>query len=130
MALSTPDGPLKRSATCIIVSAKEDTGGHGNEDVSLRRTRAATLYGAFAGTECQVTTSARTYGRTACSVRAPPTCQMPPLGVEVGLVGQTALHDVGAVVGARSGRRHAAAVGTVSHLHNGPHALLAQLCLG
>lgn len=90
----------------------------------------ATLCGAFTVTERQVTASARTYGQTACSVRAPPTCQMPPLGVEVGLVGQTALHDVGAVVDARSGRRHAAAVGAVRHLHNGPHALVAQLCLG
>lgn len=51
---------------------------------------------------------------------------MPPLGVEVRLVGQAALHDVGAVVGAGSGRGHAAAVGTVGHLHDGPHAVLAQ----
>lgn len=51
---------------------------------------------------------------------------MPPLGVEVRLVGQAALHDVGAVVGAGSGRGHAAAVGTVGHLHDGPHAVRAQ----
>lgn len=51
---------------------------------------------------------------------------MPPLGVEVSLIGQTALHDVFAVVGTRSSRGYAAAVGTVSHLHYGPCALLAQ----
>lgn len=59
-----------------------------------------------------------------------PTCQMSPLSVEVGLVGQTALHDIVAVVGTRSGRSYAAAVGAVSHLHHGPHALLAELHLG
>lgn len=52
---------------------------------------------------------------------------MPPLRVEVSLVGQTALHDVTAVVGTRSRRGHATAVRTVSHLHDGTHALLAQL---
>lgn len=62
-------------------------------------------------------------------VCAPPTSQMPPLGVEVSVVGQTALHDVTAVVGTRSGRGHPAAVGTVSHPHYSPHALLAQLHL-
>lgn len=51
---------------------------------------------------------------------------MPPLGVEVRLVGQASLHDVGAVVGTGSGRGHAAAVGAVGHLHDGPHAVLAQ----
>lgn len=51
---------------------------------------------------------------------------MLPLGVEVRLVGQAALHDVGAVVGTGSGGGHAAAVGTVGHLHDGPHAVLAQ----
>lgn len=55
-----------------------------------------------------------------------PTCQVPPLGVEVRLVGQAALHDVGAVVCAGSGGGHATAVGTVGHLHDGPHAVLAQ----
>lgn len=59
-----------------------------------------------------------------------PTCQMSPLGVEVSLVGQTALHDVAAVVGTWSGRGHATAVGTVSHPHHGPRALGAQLHLG
>lgn len=59
-----------------------------------------------------------------------PTCQMPPLGVEVSLVGQTALHNVAAVVGTRSGGGHAAAVGTVSHPHHGPHAVRAQHHLG
>ena len=54
---------------------------------------------------------------------------MPPLGVQVRLVGQTALHDIAAVVGTRSGGGHAAAVGTVRHRHHGPHALLAQLHL-
>lgn len=58
-----------------------------------------------------------------------PTGQMPPLSVEVSLVGQTTLHDVTAVVGTRPGGGHAAAVGTVSHPHHGPHALLAQLHL-
>lgn len=58
------------------------------------------------------------------------TCQMPPLGVEVSLVGQTALHDVAAVVGTGPGGGHAAAVGTVSQPHHGPRALLAQLHLG
>lgn len=58
-----------------------------------------------------------------------PTCQMPPLCVEVSLVGQAALHDVAAVVGTRPGGGHAAAVGAVSHPHHGPHALLAELHL-
>lgn len=55
---------------------------------------------------------------------------MPPLGVEVSLVGQTALHDVAAVVGTGPGGGHAAAVGTVSQPHHGPRALRAQLHLG
>lgn len=55
---------------------------------------------------------------------------MLPLGVEVGLVGQAAFHDVAAVVGTRPGRGHATAVGTVSHLHHGPHAVRGQLHLG
>lgn len=46
------------------------------------------------------------------------------------MVGQTALHDVGAEVGAGSGGGHSAAVGAVGHPHDGPHALPAQLRLG
>ena len=57
------------------------------------------------------------------------TSQMPPLCVEVGLVGQAALHHVAAVVGAGPCGRHAAAVGAVGHPHHGPHALQAQLHL-
>ena len=54
---------------------------------------------------------------------------MPPLRVEVGLVGQAALHHVAAVVGAGPGGRHAPAVGAVGHPHHGPHALQTQLHL-
>lgn len=49
-----------------------------------------------------------------------------PLRVQVSLVGQAALHDVAAVVGAGFDRGHAAAVGAVDHLHHGLHALGAE----
>lgn len=49
-----------------------------------------------------------------------------PFGVQVGLVGQTALHDVGAVAGAGDDRGQAAAVRTIHQLHQGFHTLWTQ----
>lgn len=49
-----------------------------------------------------------------------------PLRVQVSLVGQAALHDVAAVVGAGFDRGQAAAVGAVDQLHHGLHALGAE----
>lgn len=46
-----------------------------------------------------------------------------PLRVQVGLVGQAALHDVGAVVGARFDRSQAATVRAVHQLHQGLYTL-------
>lgn len=52
-----------------------------------------------------------------------------PLRVQVGLVGQAALHDVAAVVGAGLDRGQAAAVGAVDQLHHGLGALGAEINL-
>lgn len=49
-----------------------------------------------------------------------------PLGVQVSLVGEAALHDVGAVAGARFDGRQAAAVRAVDQLHQGFRTLWAQ----
>ena len=49
-----------------------------------------------------------------------------PLGVQVSLVGQAALHDVGAVVGAGFDGGEAATVGAVNQLHQGLRALWTQ----
>lgn len=115
MTLSTPDAPVKRSATCIIVSTK--TGCRANTQKIKIKIKTNSLI-------------QHLYSNLALSTTFfLPTCQMPPLSVEVSLVGQTTLHDVAAVVSTRSGRGHAAAVWTISHLHRGPHALLVQLHL-
>lgn len=53
-----------------------------------------------------------------------------PLGVQVSLIGQAALHDVGAVVGAGFDGGQAATVGAVNQLHQGLRALGAQRHLG
>lgn len=53
-----------------------------------------------------------------------------PLGVQISLVGQAALHDVGAVVGAGFDGGQAAAVGAVNQLHQGLRALWAERNLG
>lgn len=53
-----------------------------------------------------------------------------PLGVQISLVGQAALHDVGAVVGAGFDGGQAATVGAVDHLHQGLRALWAERNLG
>lgn len=45
-----------------------------------------------------------------------------PLSVQVCLVGQTALHDVEAVVVARSHSGQASAIWAVQHLHESPDA--------
>lgn len=46
-----------------------------------------------------------------------------PLWVQVSLVGQAALHDVGTVVGAGFDGGHAATVWAVNQLHQGLHTL-------
>lgn len=53
-----------------------------------------------------------------------------PLGVQVCLVGQAALHDVQAVVVAWLHIGHAPAVRAVHQLHDGASALVAQRYLG
>lgn len=53
-----------------------------------------------------------------------------PLGVQVSLVGQAALHDIGTVVGAGFDGGYAATVGAVNHLHQGLHTLWTQMNLG
>lgn len=53
-----------------------------------------------------------------------------PLGVQVSLVGQAALHDVGTVVGAGFDGGHAAAVGAVNQLHQGLRTLWTKRNLG
>lgn len=53
-----------------------------------------------------------------------------PLGVQVSLVGQAALHDVGTVVGAGFDGRQAATVGAVNQLHQGLHTLCTKRNLG
>lgn len=58
------------------------------------------------------------------------TYEVLPLGVQVRLVGQAALHHVGAVVGAGFDGGHAATVGAEDQLHQGPHALRTQRHLG
>lgn len=52
-----------------------------------------------------------------------------PLGVQVSLVGQAALHDVGTVVGAGFDGGHAATVGAVHQLHQGLRTLWTQMNL-
>lgn len=54
------------------------------------------------------------------------TYEVLPLGVQVGLVGQAALHDVGAVVGTGFDGGQASAVGAVNQLHQGLHTLWTQ----
>lgn len=49
-----------------------------------------------------------------------------PLGVQVGLVGQAALHDIGAVAGAGFDQGHAATVRAIDQLHEGLRTLGAQ----
>lgn len=49
-----------------------------------------------------------------------------PLRVQVGLVGQAALHDIGAVVGAGFDRGQAATVRAVNQLHQGLHTFWTQ----
>lgn len=55
-----------------------------------------------------------------------PTYEVLPLGVQVSLVGQAALHDIGAVVGAGLDGGQATTVGAVNQLHQGLHTLRAQ----
>lgn len=54
------------------------------------------------------------------------TDQVLPLWVQVGLVGQTALHHVGAVVGAGFDRGGATAVRAINQLHQGFHTLWTE----
>lgn len=58
------------------------------------------------------------------------THQVLPLGVQVRLVGEAALHDVQAVVAARLHAGHAPAVWAVHQLHHGASALVAERYLG
>lgn len=53
-----------------------------------------------------------------------------PLGVQISLVGQAALHDVGTVAGAGFDGGQAATVGAVDQLHQGLRALWAERNLG
>lgn len=54
------------------------------------------------------------------------TQKVPPLGVEVGLVGQAAFEHIAAVIRAGPGAGDPQAVRAVDQLHDGPRALRAQ----
>lgn len=69
-------------------------------------------------------------GSCAAAEKGHLTHQVLPLGVEVCLVGQAALHDVQAVVVARPHAGHAPAVRAVHQLHDGTSALVAEGHLG
>lgn len=58
------------------------------------------------------------------------TQEVPPLGIQVGLVGEAALEHISAIVRAGPGARDSQTVSTVDQLHDSPRALWAQGDLG
>lgn len=55
-----------------------------------------------------------------------PTCQVPPLRIQICLIGEATLHDVLTEVWTRLSKWHAVTVRTVRHLHHGAHTFSAQ----
>lgn len=54
------------------------------------------------------------------------TQEVPPLSIQVGLIGKAAFEHISAIVRAGPGTRDSPAVGTVHQLHDGPRTLWGQ----
>lgn len=63
-------------------------------------------------------------GQTAWGVGL--TQEVPPLGIQVGLVGKAAFEHISAIVGAGPGTRDSPAMSTVDQLHDGPRTFWGQ----
>lgn len=54
------------------------------------------------------------------------TQEVPPLGIQVGLVGKAAFEHISAIVGTGPGTRDSPAMGTVDQLHDSPRTFWGQ----